>query len=325
MNILIVDDSKESVFLIQAILKKGGYLNFITAGSADEAFKQLAISNYSDTGVPVELILLDIVMPDMDGIEALKKIKEDESIKDIPVVMVTANTEDQDLQKAFELGAVDYVTKPFSKTKLLARVRSVLKLKHEMDRRMELAGRLEEANRQLQRLVLIDGLTGTTNRRHFDTAILNEWERAQRNNKPLSFIIVDIDYFKSYNDNYGHQMGDICLKKVANALMNAARRSSDLVARYGGEEFGIILPGTDSAPGLELAEKIRSTVESLKIKHEQSQVSDYVTISLGVATIKPRADVLPECLVKAADAARYRAKEAGRNVVEAAKDVVNCR
>lgn len=321
MSILIVDDSKESVYLIQTILRKAGYTDLVTAGSAKDAFKHLSLSNYGKKGNPVELILLDIIMPDMDGIEALKQLKEVDAISEIPVVMVTANTEDKDLEKAFDLGAVDYVTKPFSRIELLARVRSVLRLKHEMDRRVQLSNELEAANRQLRWLTLTDGLTSVANRRHFDITLDNEWKRAYRYKNPVSLVMIDIDYFKKYNDYLGHQAGDDCLVKVADALKTVAKRSLDLLARYGGEEFALILPDTNLVHALDLAESARATVESLKLEHGGSEESEYVTISLGVATIVPCEASSPEDLIKAADTALYKSKEAGRNKVSSSNDV----
>ena len=174
---------------------------------------------------------------------------------------------------------------------------------------------LGEANRELQRLTFIDGLTGIANRRHFDQVLDREWRRALRGQKPLSLILSDIDFFKNYNDHYGHLEGDDCLRRVAKALTKVARRPGDLVARYGGEEFEVILPDTDSENASKLAEKARTAVLSLEIPHGSSEVSDYVSISLGVASSNPDSDLSSHKLIEAADKSLYSAKLKGRNQV----------
>ncbi len=182
---------------------------------------------------------------------------------------------------------------------------------------MELTHQLSEANQKLERLTMLDGLTGVTNRRHFDKLMIKEWRRAQRNKFPISLIMIDIDYFKKYNDTYGHLKGDDCLKKVAKALISSARRSADFVSRYGGEEFAITLPALKNDATVTVAKRVRCEVERMKIYHEKSDINKYVTISLGVATIIPVMSMEHEVLIQAADRALYMAKNAGRNRVVA--------
>lgn len=318
MSILIIDDSIDSIMLIQNILKKNGYAEVLTAQSANEAFEYLGINNPDNKNEKenIDIILLDIVMPEMDGIETLKRVKSNASLIDIPVVMVTAQDNNSDLAQAFGLGAVDYVTKPINKIELLSRIRSVLNLKHEMDRRMELMRELEEANKKLQRLTFIDGLTGIANRRFFDQTLESEWNRVKRDKKPISLVMIDIDFFKKYNDHHGHQGGDDCLIQVAQAIDKVQHRPGDLSARYGGEEFTIIFPDTNAEQALNLAEKCKSNVVGLKIPHGNSDVSEYVTLSLGVATMTPSIDLQFSTLIHRADKALYKAKEQGRNRVE---------
>lgn len=174
---------------------------------------------------------------------------------------------------------------------------------------------LEEDNRELQRLAQRDGLTGISNRRYFDLFLDKELRRAKRETTPLSLILIDIDFFKGYNDTYGHQSGDDCLKRVAGALSDAVNRPGDLVARYGGEEFGVVLANTDSPNALRLAEKLRAEVEALNVPHKASEVSTSITISVGVATTVPEWDCSPKTLITAADVALYQAKAGGRNRV----------
>lgn len=319
MKILIVEDSQDSLILIKSILKKEGYRDILTARSAQEAFEQLGIGNPRGEN-EVDLILMDIVMEGMDGIEACRQIKSSPPFKDVPVIMVTAQTGLEDLKKAFQAGATDYIRKPYNRVELLARVRSSLSLKSEMDQRkarekelLEVTRLLEKANRELQDLAHLDGLTGIANRRRFEEYYGVEWRRAQRDFSALSLIMADIDYFKAYNDNYGHQAGDDCLKKIAKNLQSGLRRAGDLVARYGGEEFITVLPGTGEKGAVTVAEVLRRGVITLAIPHHYSRVSDIVTISLGVATVLPGPDFSPEKLVLAADQALYQAKEEGRD------------
>lgn len=183
------------------------------------------------------------------------------------------------------------------------------------NRRMEFSKQLFVANRQLERLILVDGLTDIANRRHFDEFLEKEWLRNMRDNKPVSLIMGDIDFFKNYNDTYGHQAGDNCLKQVAAILNNFAKRPGDLAARYGGEEFAIILSGTDIKQAGVLAENINKKLKERRIPHSDSQAADYVTLSFGVASIIPKYGTKPYNLIKAADKALYKAKNSGRNQV----------
>jgi diguanylate cyclase (GGDEF)-like protein len=173
------------------------------------------------------------------------------------------------------------------------------------------------AQTALERLATLDGLTGIANRRCFDDRLQHEWSRASRAKAPLSLIMADVDYFKRYNDAYGHQRGDDCLKTVSSVLQRLASRTSDLAARYGGEEFAVILPSTHLEGAREVAERIRAEVEAAALPHARSDVASWVTLSLGVATLFPGADGQPASLVSQADQSLYLAKEAGRNRVVA--------
>jgi len=322
LTILIVDDSQDSRLLIKTFLNKAGFDDVTPLESPFQAFDLLGLEN-SGEALNVDLILMDVLMPDLDGIEACRRIKAADHLKDIPLIMITAKTEDSTLDEAFNAGAMDYITKPISKVVLLARIRSALALKGEMDRRkdreaklLETTRQLEAANAKLKEQSNLDGLTGIANRRRFDEYINLEWKRACRRGEPLSLIMIDIDHFKAYNDNYGHLAGDDCLKQVAGALRQGVNRPADLLVRYGGEEFAVILPETHPDGAAGLAETFRSIVELLGIPHDHSPILDKVTVSVGVATCYPDQSSELQGLVARADQALYRAKEAGRNRVE---------
>ncbi|MDH5542714.1 MAG: diguanylate cyclase [Nitrospinota bacterium] len=319
MKILLVDDSKDSRFLLEEVLKKLEGSTIFTAPSASEAIEILGINGTPDRSF--DLILLDIMMPGIDGIEACLLIKQEPVFADIPIIMVTASTDESDLERAFEAGAIDYVQKPIRKTELRARVRSALKLKYEMDRRKELLVKLEEANKKLEFISTHDALTGLVNRRYFDEAYENEWKRSFRNKTPISILMIDIDHFKKYNDTYGHQKGDTCLARVAGIIGGLFKRPGDVAARYGGEEFVVVLPNTDAEHAVVIAEKARMKVHEAAIVHEDSEVSKVVTLSIGVATEVPELASGAESLLNNADAALYDAKKSGRNKVAVFKSL----
>ncbi len=320
MSILIVDDSAVVLSFFETLLQETGCSDVLRAQSAHEAFALLGFDGPGDRDHGVDLILMDVLMPGMDGIEACRRLKSDERLRDIPVIIVTAVEEMDKLQEAFDAGAMDYIAKPPNKVELIARVRSAVRLKQEMDHRkahekelLILAQRLAEANRQLERLATHDVLTGIANRRFFNEFLHNEWRQALRNPQPFSVIMIDIDCFKAYNDTYGHQAGDGCLTVVASALQHVVKRPKDLLARYGGEEFVVVLPDTGSDGALLLAENMRMTVACLGIRHEASSAGTNITVSIGIATTTPDRESSPEALIAAADKALYRAKAEGRN------------
>ena len=319
MAIVIVDDTIFSLEVIKAFLVAAGYLDVITVQSALDLFK--LVDGESDRGkVELDLILMDVLMPDINGIEACRKLKEREELVDVPIIMVTATTDKDDLQLAFSAGAMDYIKKPLDKVELLARVNSALRLKHETARRkarelelLEVTRELKAANERLHNLSFLDGLTRIANRRHFDQRFLQECRRAKREKAPLSLIILDIDYFKAFNDTYGHLKGDDCLKTVATTLKKVLKRPGDFPARYGGEEFAVVLPNTDGKGAAIIAEELRVSIENLRIPHSKSPCADYVTVSLGIATRFPGQDATHEDMILAADRALYRSKQEGRN------------
>jgi diguanylate cyclase (GGDEF)-like protein len=289
-KILIVDDAPINIQVLNEALRDRYRIFFATSG--EDALKLVA------TTLP-DLILLDVMMPDMDGYEVCRRLKADPLLQGIPVIFVSAMTQQEDETIGLELGAVDYITKPFSPAIVQLRVRNQLELKRQRD--------------LLERLAMVDGLTGLPNRRAFDDLFEREWRRASRNRSAVSLLMLDIDHFKAYNDAYGHLVGDDCLKQVAIALAQALVRPADFVARFGGEEFVCVLPETDGDGALVMAEKLRQAVEQLQIPHRMSPTTDRVTISCGVATQMPDTDRDSAALVGMADEQLYRAKHAGRN------------
>jgi diguanylate cyclase (GGDEF)-like protein len=240
-------------------------------------------------------------MEGMDGHEVCRRLKADPATQDIPIIFITAQQQESDEVLGLELGAVDFISKPINPIIVRARVRTHLTLKVQND--------------LLRSMALIDGLTGVANRRKFDEDILADWSQCFREQKPLSLIMVDVDFFKRYNDRYGHQAGDGCLKSVAQALSEIVRRPYDLVARYGGEEFACVLPNTGFSGAVEMAEKMLERVRALNIEHSASDVDRVVTISLGVATATPVGDLKFQTLIEAADKQLYEAKRTGRGRV----------
>ena len=315
MRILIVDDSQKDRLFFKNVLHEAGFEDTVYVDSADQAFAILKLRQPETDPPEIDLILMDIGMPGLNGIEALKKIRAVHHLKDIPVIMVTSELNDKNLIQAFESGATDLIKKPMNKIELLVRMGAALRLKRETDRRKTHEKELRKANQRLERLSSLDGLTQIANRRRFDEHMEQEWRRAIRTGQPMGLVMADIDHFKAFNDTYGHQAGDDCLIQVAQRLYHLLKRPADLVARYGGEEFAIILPETEIAGAGDLAEQMRRSIKDLKIKHSSSPVARVVTISLGVSCALPTASIEPEELISQADRALYQAKNQGRNQV----------
>lgn len=291
--ILIVDDISSNIQVLANALQADYRIKVATSGQ-----RALEICRSES---PPDLILLDIMMPDMDGYEVCRELKSDAETSSIPIIFVTALSDVSDEEKGLNLGAVDYITKPFHLPIVKVRVRNHLNLKLKTD--------------LLEEMSHIDGLTHIANRRNFDEVLDKEARRVARIAQPISLIMLDIDFFKLFNDNYGHGLGDECLMQVAKAMRGVIKRPNDLLARYGGEEFAVILPETPLEGALKVAEELRLVVEALAFPHAYSEVSDYVTISLGVASNEFDQQISIDKVLKQADQALYRAKELGRNQV----------
>jgi len=320
--VLVVDDCEDTRRGLQRLLQAHGYDQVVTVADGQKALDFLNVDD--PTRAPaVDVMLTDLDMPGLDGIDVCKQVKAAPHLRDIAVLILTGITDEATLERAFEAGACDYITKPFSVNELLARVRSAANLKHQFDecktRERELVKvtrQLKQLNEELQRLSILDELTGIPNRRFFNILFTQEWGRSARSVLPLSMMLIDIDFFKNYNDHYGHPQGDKCLQKVATTLNSLVRRPGDCVARYGGEEFVVLLAHTGLGGAMQVAETLRHAIEELRLPHAGSPVHKRVTISLGVASTVPERSSSPDVLLSAADQAVYHAKRDGRNCVK---------
>ncbi|OYU44621.1 MAG: diguanylate cyclase response regulator [Burkholderiales bacterium PBB4] len=295
-KLLIVDDQPLNIQVLYQLFSKDHQVFMATNGA-----QALALSASQQP----DLILLDIVMPDMDGYEVCSRLKADPLTREIPVIFVTAHTDEASEEHGLDVGAVDFISKPVNPKIVRARVATHITLKKQSD--------------LLRSWAYIDGLTGVNNRRYFDEQLGMEWARAERNKTGLAALLIDVDFFKRYNDHYGHQMGDDCLRRVATAIKASLRRPADQVARYGGEEFVCLLPDTELEGVLRVAEQIRCSVEQLQIAHADSPSSARVTVSVGGCTKLAGQDGAPEELIHQADAQLYAAKHDGRNRVRCAE------
>ena len=292
-SILIIDDVPANLDVLVANLREEN-MELTVALSGEDGIR-LAKE------IRPDLILLDIMMPGIDGYETAKILKAHQATADIPIVFLSAKDQDYDIELGLKLGAVDYISKPFSIPILKARLRNHLAL--------------QQKSKLLVQLACTDELTRVSNRRHFDYALGREWARSQRSGEPLSVVMLDVDYFKRYNDHYGHPEGDRCLKQVSRALSTVLMRPADLLARYGGEEFVVLLPETDISAAESIAEKMRHSVEALRIPHRENDASDWVTVSMGVSSYENCSEHAKESLITQADQALYQAKKSGRNKI----------
>ena len=291
-TILVVDDQPANIRVLHELFRHDCDIFMATNGEQAITVCQSQLP---------DLVLLDVVMDGLDGHEVCRRLKSDLATQGIPIIFITAQHHESEEVFGLELGAVDFISKPINPIIVKARVRTHLVLKLQND--------------QLRSMALIDGLTGVANRRKFDEKIIADWRQCLRDKKSLSLILIDVDYFKRYNDKYGHQAGDECLKSIALTLAKCVRRPYDLVARYGGEEFACILPSTGISGAIEIAERMLQCVRELNIEHSESDLGQVVTISLGVATVIPSVDFKLQDLLESADKQLYKSKQTGRSCV----------
>lgn len=293
-TILIVDDATTNIELLSELLCDEYSLKIAKNGQ-----KALEIANSDNKP---DLILLDVIMPGINGYEVCKKLKSNLSTQNIPIIFVTGNDSPIDEEYGLNLGAVDYIKKPFNPSIAKIRVKNHIKLKLKSD--------------ALEELSMCDALTHIPNRRYFEERYDVKYKEALRENISLSVMMIDIDYFKQYNDNYGHGRGDDVLTKVAITLKNTLKRPSDMIARYGGEEFVAILKDTTVDGAKKVATEMIETIKNLKISHKYSQISEYITISIGISHKNIDEDKSKNDILLEADKALYKAKESGRDRYE---------
>ena len=291
MRILIVDDVPDNIHVLSRMLAGEG-IQVSTATSGRRALKLAGL-------YPPDLVLLDVMMPDMDGYEVCKAMKSDPLLRGVPVIFITALADEASEVRALEMGAVDFIIKPFKEAIVKLRIKMHLELKLQRE--------------VLENLTRLDGLTGIANRRAFDERLDLEWRRATRSRENLALAMIDVDYFKAYNDSNGHLAGDDCLRRIAAALHDSLNRAGDFVARFGGEEFAVLLPATGQGELSVIAGRMRQTVEALMIPHCASGISPWVTVSIGGASFEPDQAVAFTRIVELADRQLYLAKAQGRN------------
>ncbi len=319
-KILVVDDTPLNIGVLFDLLDNHQYEVFI----AQNGESALQISQIEKPN----LILMDVMMPGLDGFETCKRLKNQESTRDIPLIFITALTDIRDKVYGFNIGAVDYITKPFQREEVLVRIRTHLMLQdlqarlreqneilqQEIKERKRVESELQTANTLLKELVNLDGLTLIANRRRFDEYLQQTWAEMREKQQYLSVLLCDIDYFKKYNDTYGHLQGDDCLKQIAQAIKHNTPSPLGLAARYGGEEFAVILPNYLPAKAIRVANNIQQAIHQLNLYHCGSPLL-HVTLSIGVTGSIPNPHLTIKALLQTADNALYKAKEAGKNQI----------
>jgi diguanylate cyclase (GGDEF)-like protein len=307
MNILIVEDSRSNLLVLTQYVERFGATAVPAANGA------AAVASFA--GERPDLVLLDVVLPDIDGFEVARRIRAMETDGDwTPIIFLSSLGKDEDIEQGIMAGGDDYLHKPVSEVVLGAKIRAMERLIQMRSSLVVLAHKLDAANQELTRLSASDGLTGIANRRYFDEHIAREWRRARRSASSVSLMMCDVDHFKLFNDTYGHQAGDECLRRVAGAIATSLERGSDMAARYGGEEFVVVLSETTIGGALIVAEKIRHAIHALQIPHSASSFGR-VTLSIGIAARVPEVDDASDTLIAAADQALYQAKHNGRDRV----------
>lgn len=304
LKVLIVEDSKVSLKAISGYIEEMGVQPLLaeTGARAIELYKQ----EHPD------IVLLDIILPDTDGYEVAKEIRMLQGKDDwTAIIFLSVMSKDEDLVRGIEAGGDDYIMKPVGNVVVQAKVRAMYRLVKMQRALVKLAAQLHDANQELQRLSMTDGLTGIANRRMFDETLQREWRRCIRLKKPMSLVMLDVDHFKQYNDLYGHQQGDDCLKAIAKKLAKSAPRPADLVARYGGEEFVILLSDTPLERGIEAMTRLQRELTKRFFMTGAEKV--LITFSAGVAQLV--AGETGAQAIKRADQAMYLAKRAGKNRV----------
>jgi diguanylate cyclase (GGDEF)-like protein len=312
LKVLVVEDSRVTMKSLCNYLKRMGIENPLTA-TTGQAAMEIFRKNRPD------IVLLDAILPDIDGFDIAKHFRATERGDDwTAIIFLTSMDKDEDLARGIAAGGDDYLVKPISATVLESKMRAMKRLVTMQRTLVDVTQQLNTANKKLQRLSMTDGLTGLANRRFFDEMSAREWRRCERVLKPMAVVMLDVDFFKKYNDTYGHQAGDECLKGVARSVARAAPRATDLAARYGGEEFVLVLGETTTEGAKQVAANICEYVAQLNMAHSASDIG-HVSVSCGVASALPVEGMSFDILLKIADEALYKAKQQGRNRVVCAE------
>ncbi|HEY9621339.1 MAG TPA: PleD family two-component system response regulator [Crinalium sp.] len=326
--ILIVDDEKFIRLVLRRVMEREGYdVAEATDGEDCLSFCHHPAAMNDDVARIPDIILLDAMMPFMDGFTCCSQLKLLLGDACPPIVIVTTLNDKVSVDRAFDAGATDYITKPIQWPVLLQRVRRLLQTQWAMQEQKRLMAelqatmnherllkeQLEIANQKLERLASLDGLTQIANRRCFDECLQYEWQRLAREQLPLALLLCDVDFFKEYNDRYGHLAGDECLKHIAKIMQHSVKRPADLVARFGGEEFAVVLPNTSVQGAIHVVEEIQDQLKEKAIAHRGSPISSVVTLSIGLAGTIPLPQNSPVELIERADQALYQAKLQGKN------------
>src|SRR5262249_33151712 len=296
LTVLIAEDNPDQMEILQTMLGQGRF-RLVCATDGEEAWAKLTTES-------IDIALLDIMMPKITGLEVCRRIREDPKLKDLYVIFLTAMVSGEDRVKGLELGGNDYMTKPYYVPELMAR--------------LSVGERLTRQRREIEKQAAHDPLTGLHNRRLFEERLNNEFERAKRYSRPMSILMIDVDDFKSINDNHGHPCGDLVLRRIAEVIRGRTRKA-DIAARYGGEEFVVLLPEIGLEGGVQAGEKLRQEIAAIQVDdHASAAVSP--TVSIGVASTSARRYPDASSVVQDADLALYKAKGAGKNRVEFAGD-----
>lgn len=319
IRLLMIEDNVLDVEIVRELLLDARWLSITIEHCATLA---TGIERLQNSHLPIDVALLDLSLTDAQGLKCFYQVHQ--AFPELPLIILSGNIDDALALEAVQHGAQDYLVKGKFNSKLLQRSifyaierqQLLLELKDKTQRLQDLSKQLEKTNQTLEQLATIDGLTQISNRRQFDQVYLAEWKRLSRKQEPLSLIMCDVDFFKAYNDTYGHLKGDDSLAQIAHAIQHCLKRPADLAARYGGEEFVVLLPETPLEGAIHVAEEIRCSVNSLAIPHRHSSISSQITLSLGVACRTPNSQsVDPDILLQAADKALYKAKAEGRDRV----------
>lgn len=327
MWIVVYDKDEKELSHFKTLLEESGHLGTYTTNQLEQLASLMGTGSETSmqftmpaTKMQVSLIILNVDEGEAT-LDFLKNLKSDLRYKDVPIIVTSESNFEHNVATAYAYGANDFIRKPYDRSEAKARIHACLRLNHEIDRRKaresevtEIANQLRELSQVLMKLSLIDPLTEIANRRALDKTLDQEFKRSRRNRLPLSLILFDVDHFKLFNDRYGHPAGDLCLKRIAQEVQSTIKRPGDMLTRYGGEEFAIILPSTDTAGAKIMAERIRTTVESLAIRHENNSAAPVVTVSVGISSFDGSdLEFSMEKLLDDADHALYLAKSNGRN------------